>query len=97
MARRLEVQSDVDHNIWMRATLDGVTPEGKVFIRYDQEPLVRRHVDLTQLCYRWLYGENPVSEAVTDGPAGPGVIAARAVTPCAVAGRVLGALTRLSV
>ena len=84
---RLEVQSDADHNVWSKATLEEVTPEGKVFIRYDQEPLVRRHVDLTELSYRWLYGEDPVPGAAIQGPAGPVVVAARALPSCTAAGR----------
>ena len=73
---RLEVQSDEDHNVWLKATLDGVSPEGKVFLRYDAEPRTRRHVDLTQLAYRWLYGEELASAQAVQGPDGPRAVAA---------------------
>ena len=77
--RRLEVQSDIDHNVWFAATVDGVSPEGKVFLRYDSEPRIRRHVDLTTLSYRWLYGEAPASAAAVKGPVGLEAVAARAL------------------
>ena len=76
---RLEVQSDQDHNVWFRGTLDGISPEGKVFIRYDQEPEIRRHVDLTTLAYRWLYGETLAPGAAVEGPNGLGAVAASAL------------------
>ena len=75
---RLEIQSDTDHNVWFRATLEEVSPEGKVFLRYDQEPQVRRHVDLTTLAYRWLYGETLAPGAAVEGPVGPEAVAASA-------------------
>ena len=76
---RLEVQSDRDHNLWFRATLEGVSPEGKVFLRYDVEPEVRRHVDLTTLSYRWIYGETLAPGAAVEGPNGLGAVAASAL------------------
>ena len=76
---RLEVKRDRDHNVWFRGTLDGVSPEGKVFIRYDQEPEIRRHVDLTTLAYRWLYGETLAPGAAVQGPGGLEAVAASAL------------------
>ena len=79
-ATRLEVQSELDHNVWLRATLEGVTPEGKVFLRFDSDPRASRLVDLTTLAYRWLYGEPSAPGAAIRGPAGPEVAAALAFT-----------------
>ena len=76
---RLEVQCDRDHNVWYRGTLEGVSPEGKVFLRYDAEPEIRRHVDLTTLSYRWLYGETLAPGAAVEGPNGLEAVAASAL------------------
>ena len=73
---RLEIQSEQDHNEWLRATSNGVTPEGKVFLRFDTDPRANRLVDLTTLAYRWLYGEPGAPGAAIQGPLGPEVVAA---------------------
>ena len=55
--RRLEVQSKQDHNLWEKATVDGLSPDGRVFLRYDKAPRNRVLTDLTELAYRWLHGD----------------------------------------
>ena len=53
---RIEFQNEQNHNQWIGATVDGIAPDGKVFIRYDERPNLRRLVDLTKTIYRWVYG-----------------------------------------
>ena len=60
--RRLEIQNKENHNQWDAATLDGISPDGKVFLRFDHTRRVRTLTDLTKCSYRWLQ----------DGPAGEG-------------------------
>ena len=52
--KRLEVQDARDPTTWRKATLDGITADGKVFLRYDERKHHRVHLDLTKLSYRWL-------------------------------------------
>ena len=52
--RRLELQNVDDHNQWDAATLDGICPDGRVFIRYDNSKRIRTLIDLTKRSYRWL-------------------------------------------
>ena len=52
--RRLELQNLEDHNQWDAATLDGISPDGRVFLRYDHNRRVRTLTDLTKRSYRWL-------------------------------------------
>ena len=52
--RRLELQNLEDHNQWDAATLDGISPDGRVFLRFDSNKRVRMLLDLTKRSYRWL-------------------------------------------
>ena len=65
--RRLELQNVNDHNKWDAATLDGVSPDGRVFLRYDHSKKLRTLVDLTRHSYRWLQ-DGP--SAAREDPAG---------------------------
>ena len=55
--RRLEIRDKDDFTLWRGATLEKVLPDSTVLIRYDSERHFTYVVDLTQLCYRWIYDE----------------------------------------
>ena len=64
--RRLEIQDSQDHQVWRQATLEGITADGRVFIRYDDKRHNRLHLDLTKFSYRWIH--EPAPAVGNDGP-----------------------------
>ena len=58
MNKRLEVLSP-DGDTWHKGTVERLSVDGRVLIRFDDRPDVGQWLDLTSKRYRWLIGEEP--------------------------------------
>ena len=68
--RMLELRDHDDFTVWKRAVIEKVLPDSTVVLRYDGDPHHTHVVDLTQHCYRWVYGDGeaePIPGAAASG------------------------------